>query len=121
MTHPWHVYLMASIFIVAGGFHFIRPKAFMRIMPRYLPKHRLLVFLSGFAEVLLGVLLLIQETTTIAAWGIVLLLVSFLPVHWYMIQNKKAGLGLPKWLLYGRLTLQFGLIYWAHSYTQLSY
>lgn len=88
----------------------------MRIMPRYIPYHKALVYLSGFAEITLGTLLLFKLTSQIAAWGIALMLLSFFPVHWYMIKNEKAGLGFPKWALYFRLLLQFGLILWAYKY-----
>jgi uncharacterized membrane protein len=34
-----------------------------------------------------------------------------------MLTNPKASMGLPKWLLYLRLPLQFLLMYWAYTYT----
>ena len=45
-------------FIAAGVLHFVRPDAYMKIMPPYLPWHRPLVLISGVAEIGLGVLLL---------------------------------------------------------------
>jgi len=112
----WHLYILSSIFIVAGVFHFIRPKAFMRIMPLYIPYHKLLVYLSGIAEIAAGIGVLFLSTRTISLWAIVLMLILFFPVHIHMIINKKAGLNLPKSVLYLRLFLQFGLIYWAYQY-----
>ncbi|NER12273.1 hypothetical protein GWK08_02355 [Leptobacterium flavescens] len=117
MNFPWHQYLMASIYVFVGIFHWLKPKAFMRIMPRYLPAHRTLVYLSGIAEITLGIAVCFPSTSTYAAWGIMLMLLVFFPVHIYMIGNEKASLGLPKWVLYGRLLLQFGLIWWAFIYT----
>jgi uncharacterized membrane protein len=116
-SSPWHLYLFSALFILAGVYHFIKPRAFMRIMPRYLPNHLALVYLSGLAEIALGILLLVASTRNSAAWGIVIMLFSFFPIHWYMIQNEKAGMGIAKPLLYFRLLLQFALIYWAYSYT----
>ncbi len=117
MNSYWHLYLIAIILIVIGIFHLIKPKAFMRIMPRYIPFHRELVYLSGCIEIIFGIALLIPQTKLYAAWGVILMLISFFPVHIYMITNKKASLGLPKWILYFRLLLQLGLIAWAYLYT----
>lgn len=89
----------------------------MRIMPRYIPAHKTLVYASGAFELIFGIMLFISAYRIYAAWGIALMLITFMPVHIYMIQNKKASLGLPKWILYLRVLLQIALIYWAYSYT----
>jgi len=104
------------MYIIAGIFHFIKPKAYLRIMPRYLPAHKLLVVLSGISEILLGLGLLFEETREFAIYGIILMLLVFLLVHFYMLSSKKAGAGIPKWALLLRLTLQFVLIWWAFFY-----
>lgn len=116
MHYPWHLYLMAVMYIVAGLMHFIKPRAYMRIMPRYLPAHKKLVFLSGFAEILLGIGICIPLFKNCAIYGIVAMLISFFLVHFYMLSSKKAGMNLPKWLLWARVGLQFLLIYWALFY-----
>ncbi|WP_034921470.1 MauE/DoxX family redox-associated membrane protein [Gillisia sp. CAL575] len=116
MNYPWHFLFMAGMYIMAGLFHFIKPKAYLRIMPRYLPQHKLLVYLSGAAEVLLGVGLLFKETKNLAIYGIILMLLIFLLVHFYMLSSKKAAAGIPFWALILRLPLQFVLIWWAYFY-----
>lgn len=116
ISAPWHYFVMAAMYIIAGVMHFIKPKAYMRIMPRYLPAHKTLVYLSGLAEILLGIMLLFRSTKTIAIWGIIAMLAVFLLVHFYMLSSKKAGLNLPKVVLWSRLILQFGLMYWAYFY-----
>lgn len=113
----WHIYILSLVFCVAGIFHFIKPKAFMRIMPLYLPYPKLLVYLSGIAEIIAGVGLLFSTTKSYSAWLIIVLLIGFFPVHIHMLVNKKAGLNIPKSLLVFRLFLQFALIYWAYQYT----
>ena len=119
MTYPWHLYLMAAIYIFAGMMHFIKPKTYLRIMPRYLPNHKFLVNLSGLAEILLGVGLCFPFTKNSAIGGIIAMLIVFLMVHFYMLSSKKAGAGIPQWLLLLRIPLQFGLMYWAYSYLLL--
>ena len=119
MIYPWHLYLMAAIYVFAGIMHFIKPKTYLRIMPRYLPNPKLLVSLSGIAEILLGVSLCFSATKNIAIYGIIAMLIVFLLVHFYMLSSKKAGAGMPQWLLIFRIPLQLGLMYWAYWYLQL--
>lgn len=119
MNNPWHLYLMASIYIVAGTFHFLKPRMYERIMPRYLPAHRTLVYLSGAAEILLGLGLFFQVTRVASIYGILVMLAIFLVVHFYMLSSKKAGAGFPKWALILRIPLQFLLMYWAWHYLNL--
>jgi len=116
MNNPWHLYLMAAIYVFAGFMHFIKPKMYMRIMPRYLPNHKLLVLLSGIAEIALGIALCIPVLKTSAVYGIIAMLVVFLLVHFYMLSGEKASAGIPKWILILRIPLQFVLMYWAWSY-----
>ena len=116
MTEPTGLYVMAGMYIVAGLIHFIRPKMYMRIMPKYLPNHKALVYLSGIAEILLGIGLCIPALKTISIYGIIAMLVIFLLVHFYMLTGEKASAGIPKWILILRIPLQFGLMYWAWIY-----
>ncbi|KPM31760.1 Hypothetical protein I595_2255 [Croceitalea dokdonensis DOKDO 023] len=116
MIYPWHLYTMAAMYIFAGFMHFIKPKAYLRIMPRYLPNPKALVFWSGVAEILLGIGLCFSLTKNVAIWGIIAMLLVFLLVHFYMLSGEKASAGVPKWILVLRIPLQFGLMYWAYGY-----
>ncbi|SDE07814.1 Uncharacterized membrane protein [Pricia antarctica] len=116
LNFPWHLYLMAAMYIVAGVMHFIKPKAYLRIMPQYLPSHKFLVTLSGITEIVLGIGLCFSVTKDIAIYGIILMLSVFLLVHFYMLSGEKASAGIPKWILILRIPLQFGLMYWAYWY-----
>jgi len=53
--------IMAVLYILAGINHFVMPRFYMRIMPRYIPFHRFMVIASGIAEIVLGALLLMPE------------------------------------------------------------
>jgi len=116
MDYPWHLYVMGLLYVIAGINHFINPKIYLRIMPRYLPAHKTLVYLSGAVEILLGIGVCLTPTKTISIYGIIAMLVVFLLVHFYMLSSKKAGAGFPKWALILRLALQFALMYWAYFY-----
>ena len=109
------LYLMSLLYTAAGIYHFIKPKFYLAIMPPYIPNHSLMILLSGIAEVVLGLALLFPATRSLAAWGIILMLIVFLPVHIYMISSGKFA-KIPELILYVRILLQFVLIYWAYRY-----
>lgn len=118
MNYPWHLYLMACMYVFAGSMHFVSPRVYLRIMPKYLPKPKALVFWSGVAEILLGISLFLPKTKNLAVWGIIVMLVLFLTVHFYMLKGEKEAAGIPRWILILRIPLQFGLMYWAYIYLQ---
>jgi len=111
------LYIIAAILIVAGVFHFLRPRFYSRMLPLWIPAHKFLVALSGIAEIILGIGLLYAPTRSISAWGTIAMLACFLLVHFHMLFDKEAGMGLPNWALWVRLFLQFGLMWWVLSYT----
>ena len=114
--YPLHLFVMALLYIFAVILHFVKPKMYLRIMPRYLPFPKQLVFWSGIAEVALGIGLCFFETKNISCYGIIAMLAVFLIVHFHMLSGPKAGAGIPKWILVLRLPLQFLLMYWAFTY-----
>jgi uncharacterized membrane protein len=116
MNSPWHLYLMAAIYVLAGIMHFIKPKIYLRVMPNYLPNHKELVYVSGLAEIVLGISLSFPALRVLSIYGIIAMLIVFLLVHFYMLSGEKAAAGFPKWLLLLRIPLQFGLMYWAWMY-----
>lgn len=119
MMLPWHQYLMAIIFILGGINHFRNPKLYEKIMPPYIPAKNSMVILSGIAEMVLGIMLINNNVLTqnMAAWGICIMLVVFFTVHIHMLQDEKASMKLARWILWSRLFLQLGLIFWAYQYT----
>ncbi|MGB8703957.1 MAG: hypothetical protein WCD31_02885 [Gillisia sp.] len=116
MKFPWHLYVMAALYAVAGVNHFIKPALYLRIMPPYLPAPGVLVSLSGIAEILLGILLCFPSTKNFAIYAIIAMLIVFLPVHLHMLSSEKAAAGLPQWALWSRIPLQFLLMFWAYQY-----
>lgn len=120
MSLPWHLYVLAALLIGAGINHFRKPKLYLKIIPPYFKNPVLLNKISGAFEIALGILLAIPSITKFAAWGIILLFIAVFPANIYMYQNKSAGLGLPKWLLFIRLPLQFVLIFWTYQYTTIN-
>lgn len=117
MNLPWHLYVMAVLYILAGINHFKNPGMYIRIIPPFFPNPKLLNILSGVAEIILGILLIVPCTTHIAAWGIIALLIAVFPANVYMFCKKKGGFSLWKFILLIRLPLQIVLILWAYLYT----
>lgn len=117
MIFPWHLYLMAFIYTLAGLNHFRNPRMYQKIIPNYFSNPKLLNQISGVAEIVLGITLVIPTLSVYAAWGTIALLIAVFPTHIYMYQNPKARMGLPTWVLLLRMPLQLVLIYWAYLYT----
>jgi uncharacterized membrane protein len=107
--------LMSAFVIVAGTLHFLSPAPFIKIVPDYLPAPALLVYVSGFFEILGGIGLLIPPLRRAAAWGLVALFIAVFPANVNMAVNDIVLQGIPHipllyWL---RLPLQAVLIAWA--------
>ncbi|MCH7400471.1 DoxX family protein [Belliella kenyensis] len=109
------LYLMSGLYVFAGFMHFIKPKMYERIIPPYIPNPKLMNILAGGFEIILGIGLLFEETKSLAAFGIIALLIAVFPANIYMYQ--KGAKGIPKWALLLRLPMQFLLIAWAYVYT----
>lgn len=112
--------LLAVLFIVAGVLHFVITPMYVNIMPSYLPAPALLVQISGAAEILGGIGLLVPAAQPAAAWGLILLLIAVMPANINMAIHPGHWPGIPRWLLWARLPLQLPLIYWALQYTRRS-
>lgn len=117
MDFPLFKYLFALAFILGGINHFLNPRLYLSIMPPYLPWHGSLVFLSGLLELILGVLLLLPAAQSLAAWGLILLLIAVFPANLHMALHPERYVRIPAILLWLRLPLQFVLIAWAYIYT----
>jgi len=104
------------MYIFAGMMHFIVPKAYVKIVPKYIPKRILMVYISGLFEILFAVGLLFPETRSWSAIGIIVLLIAVFPANIYMAQRMKEKKNKYAWIAYVRLPLQLFLIYWAYLY-----
>ena len=110
-------YSLGLLFILGGLYHFINPALYLRMMPPYLPWHLFLIYLSGFFEMALGLLLLVPKYTRLAAWGLIALLVAVFPANVHMALNPQLFPDLPRVALWLRLPLQVVFIAWAYWFT----
>jgi uncharacterized membrane protein len=107
------LYLMAAFYAGGGINHFINPKFYLSIMPKFFPAQNLLNQVSGVAEIVLAIGLIFVSTRQISAYLIIAMLISFFAVHIpHLFSPPKMAQG-REWFLYVRIVLQFVLIYWA--------
>jgi uncharacterized membrane protein len=106
-------------FFLGGIAHFAVTDLEMRIVPPWLPAHRLLVLISGVFELLGAIGLLVHQTRRAASWGLILLTIAVTPANIYMWQHPEL-FSIPYWALTIRLPLQVGLIvciWWSATKT----
>lgn len=105
---------IAALFATAGVFHFLRPGAFERVVPPFLPARRALVYVSGVFEILGAIGVLFPATRTWAGYGLIALLIAVFPANVYMaVAPERAGLGIAQHWLWLRLPVQLVLIAWV--------
>ena len=107
-----------GLFYIASGINHFRNTGFYRpIMPPYIPAPVIMIYISGVAEMLGGVAVLVPRTRAVAAWGIVALLIAVSPVHINMCLHPDKFANIPLWIIWFRLPLQFVFMAWAWYYT----
>ncbi|MEF8902157.1 MAG: MauE/DoxX family redox-associated membrane protein [Halovenus sp.] len=118
------LYAMGPMYIIAGVLHFVVPELYVQIVPPVFPATLALVYLSGLAEVAVGIGLVIPRTRRYAAWATVALLVAIFPANIYMATHGVVVEGLPgggdpsDLVRWGRLPLQGLLVLLALWYTR---
>ena len=111
------IIIMCIFYVGVGVKHFTNPMWFIKIVPPILPYKLLLVYISGFFEILFGIMLLFPITRYIAAWGLILLLIAVFPANIYLAMTNGAPLNTTPLIAWGRLPFQFifiAIAYW-HS------
>ncbi|CAF3573382.1 unnamed protein product [Rotaria sordida] len=116
--HLFFMYLMAIFYIIAGISHFLTPKFYLAIMPRYMPYHLELVYLSGICEIICGLMIFFKRTRRLGAWLTIALLIAVYPANIQMVQDYWSNNHPQKYAILVRLPLQFVFIWWAYQYTK---
>ena len=113
------IVLIAAIFVGGGVLHLVKPDAYVRIMPPWLPAPMALVLISGVFEILGGVGVLLPATRVAAGWGLIALLIAVTPANVQMLLNARAAHASALWMtgLIARLPLQPAIIYWVFRAT----
>ena len=106
--------IISSIFYTIVGIkHFIEPDYFLSIIPPYLPFHIELVYISGFFEILFGLMILFPKYRYYGSIGLILLLIAIFPANIYLAQSKEAqeAIGASQQIAIWRLPIQ-GILIW---------
>ena len=109
---------MSWFYISVGISHFTDPNWFLQIVPPYLPYKLELVYISGFLEIILGIMLIIPSIRFYAGWGLIMLLIAVYPANIYLAQTNGAAMKTSSVVAWGRLPFQFLFIYLAFWHTQ---
>jgi uncharacterized membrane protein len=113
-------WLLTVVMVGAGLNHFREPDTYIAMIPDALPARAALVHVSGVAEILGGLGLILPATRKLAAWGLIALLVAVFPANVNMAIHglPLGGTELPAWALWARLPLQLVAIAWAYWFTR---
>lgn len=110
-------------YLAAGLNHFRVPAFYIAITPHYLPYPGIINIIAGCCEIGFAILLIFAKTREFAAWGIVFMLIAFIPVHIEMVRCTPFRVGestVSPWIAWVRLViLQPLLIWWAWWYTEI--
>jgi uncharacterized membrane protein len=117
-TRDFLKWLLGVLFVLAGINHFVHTPFYVSIMPPYLPWHTALVYASGVAEIVLGVMLCIPRTARLAAWGMIALIIAVTPANMHMASHAELYPQYSPVALWVRLPLQGLLIAWAFWFTR---
>ena len=119
------IIILSIFYINVGIAHFTNPEFFLVIMPPYIPHQDLFVYLSGFFELLFGLMIVFKKTRYYGGIGLLVLLIAVFPANIYLYQSSEAQeiLNISKSGAFIRLFFQVPLIilaYW-HAKEETSY
>lgn len=98
---------LALAFTASGVVHLVRPETFEPMVPRALPAHRGLVYVSGVAELVCAAGLLHPRTRPAAGWASAALLLAVYPANLKMAGDaRRSGSTAYRAATWARLPLQ---------------
>jgi len=105
--------VMGSFVTLAGLMHFVNPDFFNEIVPPWLPpSESFWTYASGVVEVIVGPMLLTKRYRRTGAFAAIALFVGVYPANIYMTWDWRDRPFSEQIVAYGRLPLQFVMI-WA--------
>ena len=113
--------LCGITFMATGALHLLRPRQYEAIMPPYVPAHREMVIISGWAEAVGGLAILTPGLRRAARAWMLALLIAVFPANLHMALHPDEIRGLPtipRWLLWARLPVQALVMLWVVRATE---
>jgi uncharacterized membrane protein len=112
---------MAVMLIFAATAHFKFYKGMVLMLPSFVPLKKMVIYITGYIEILAAIGLLINKVRHPVAWFVILFLVVLLPANIYAAKNKVSleradycGYGLN--YLWFRVPLQLFFIAWVYYF-----
>lgn len=111
--------LLAAFFIGSGINHFASARFYEAIVPPSLQgSAKRVVDVSGVAEIVGGVGVLLPRTRRLAGMYLIGVLAAIFPANLYMAREPERFHRVPRWALYARLPLQPLMMLWAWRATR---
>ena len=102
--------VILALFLIFGGIqNFISPNNYIAFVPSFLPFTIAIIYVSGLFEILFGLALFFKKLEIIGAWGVLILMLLFLPIHVWDVFSETPAIGSRNAALI-RLPLQFLLL-----------
>ena len=106
--------VIGAFVLFAGIMHFANPSFFNEIVPPWLPPSEAFwTYVSGVAEIIIGVLLLRPSTRRVGALAAIWLFIAVYPANLYMAWDWRDRPVSEQLVAYGRLPFQFLFIWLA--------
>jgi len=110
---------VSAFFVGAGVNHFAKPRFYEAIVPPSLKSQaRLVVQISGVAELIGGAGVLVPSTRRLSGFWLIALLAAVFPANLYMAREPEEFKKIPRWALYARLPLQPLCMLWVWRATR---
>ncbi len=83
-----------AIFMLYGGIqHFVATAFYWPFVPGFLPFKMAIIYISGFLEIAVGILLLFKKSQGVAAMALLVLMLVFLPIHIWDVFSETPAIG----------------------------
>jgi len=117
----WDAKFLVGIFTASGTVHVVRPQTYEPLMPKFVPRHREVIYASGVAELVCAAGLLHPRTRRVAGYASAGLLVLVFPGNLKMADDARRSRSTKfKAIAYGRLPLQWPMIRAALKATRMT-
>ena len=111
--------VFVSFYAFAGLNHFINPEFYLSLIPPAFGDAHLINVWAGIAEMGLAILIIPEKTRKWSKYGVILMLIAFIPSHVYFIKVGSCvneGLCVSECVAWTRLIIIHPLlILWAYS------
>ena len=108
-------YFALIFFYFGGGVnHFFNPGFYIPLIPDYFDNKPLINYTSGLLEIAGAIGLIFPKTRRWAVYGLIALLIAFIPSHIYFIEQGSCigELCTPMWVGWARLVIIHPLLIW---------